>query len=214
MKINLKNIPIFWYGGIKPQRKENLIKTFNRLNLSATYVEPFISNHPKSSVRIGCSMSHLKVLEKILNYDGPVMVLEDDVKETEWYEEKFEIPDDTDAFYSGTCLNGINNNWKNMGPDGGCCGDPIALEKYEKYYRIHGMLTTHSIIYISKKYKKQCYDLLLSNNGERYLDVLFASKMNQYKIYAPKYPLFFQDCKHDNYDAYIKTKTPLIDLLK
>jgi len=210
MIINFKKIPIFWYGGIKPNRKKNLLNTFKRLNISATFVQPYISD----SIRIGCSLSHLKVLQIIKDYDEPVMVVEDDIKESEWYNEEIEIPDDTDAFYSGTCLNGIHKNWKNMGPDGGCCGNPIVLENYKNYYRIHGMLTTHSIIYVSKLYKKNCYDLLQENNGNRYLDVLFASEMYKYKIYAPKYPLFYQNCEYDNYDAYIKTKTPLIKLLK
>ena len=210
MLIDFKQIPIFWYGGIKQGRKENITKMFSRLGLNATHVEPVLSN----SIRIGCSASHLKVLQIALEIDGPVLILEDDVCETQWYNSTYEIPDDSDSFYFGTCHNGIHHNWKNMGADGGCCSDPIMLEKYEKYYRIHGMLTTHAILYCSKKYKKDCYDLLKQNDGKRYLDVLFASKMNRYRVYAPKQPLFFQDCKNDNLDAYEKTKKPLKDLFE
>lgn len=212
MIIDLTQIPIFWYGGIKPHRKEKLLQTFRRLNLNTTFVEPFISNDPKSAVRIGCSLSHLKTLEMILDIKGPVLVLEDDARETEWYASKFEIPDDTDAFYLGTCLNGIHKNWQNMGPDGGCCSDPICLEKYDNYYRIHGMLTTHAILYCSDKYKVDCRNLLKESNGNKFLDVLFASKMQDYRVYAARKPLFFQDCEKDNYDAYIKTITPLQNL--
>jgi hypothetical protein len=78
----------------------------------------------------------------------------------------------------------------------------------------HGMLTTHAILYCSKQYKVDCCNLLKDNDGKRYLDVLFASRMKDYKIYAPKEPLFFQNCEKDNSDAYEKTRKPLKDLFE
>jgi hypothetical protein len=209
MIIDFEKTKTLWYGGIKPNRREKLEKNLSSLNIKAKHIEPYISNHPYSGVRIGCAKSHLKALEESLKYDEPVLILEDDVDSTDWYCSKIEIPDDTDAFYVGTCLNGINHNWALTNVDGGCCGCPLPLERYEFFYRIHGMLTTHAILYCSKVYKEYCIDLLNKNENGRHIDVLFAANMFRHKIYAPKKPLFFQNCELENKDAFIKTKTPL-----
>ena len=214
MNIDFNKIKILWYGGIKKHRKEKIEELFKKLNISAIHIEPFISNDPRSAIRIGCTKSHLKALHESLKYDEPVLILEDDANITEWFKSSIIIPDDTDAFYAGTCLNGIHPNWELTDIDGGCCGYPLPLERYDSYYRIHGMLTTHAIIYCTYQYKKYCIDLLTSNENGRYLDVLFASNMFRHKIYAPKKPLFFQDCLGENDDAYIKTKTPLESIFK
>lgn len=209
MLIDFQKIPVFWYGGIKEQRKKNMLEAVERLGLNATHVEPIICNDPVNRVRIGCTLSHLKTLEMIKDIDEPVLVLEDDIRETEWYDTKIVIPDDTDGYYAGTCLNGIHPDWMLMGPNEGCCADPVMLEEHDHCYRIHGMLTTHAILYVSKRYKQNCYELLKRTNASKILDVLFASEMKNYKVYAHKEPLFYQDCQQDNYDAWIKTKTPL-----
>lgn len=209
MKINLNNILTLWYGGIKPKRLELIQNTISDLNLKAKHVPTVISDDPISFVRIGCSASHKNALKESMTTSEPVLILEDDASPTQWYANEIEIPDDADAFYLGTCLNGLHPYWENMGADEGCGGYPEVLTHYNNFYQISKMLTTHAILYISDKYKKDCYDLLENNQGKRYLDVLFASRMHLYKIYAPKYPIFYQNCQEDNYDAYIKTLTPL-----
>jgi GR25 family glycosyltransferase involved in LPS biosynthesis len=214
MKINLNEIVTLWYGGIKKHRLEIIENTITSLNLNAKHIPTIISDAAVGFVRLGCSASHKNALEESLNYSGPVLILEDDASPTEWYSNTIDIPDDADAFYVGTCLNGISPHWEKMGPDEGCCGQLEVLQRHESFYKISKMLTTHAILYISEKYKTDCYNLLQENNGSRYLDVLFASKMHNYNVYAPKYPLFYQNCKDDNYDAYINTITPLIHVLK
>ena len=209
MKIDFTKIKTLWYGGIKKGRREKLENNLLKLNIKSTHIEPFISNDPYSGVRIGCAKSHLKALEEAVKYEEPVLILEDDVNSTEWYSQAIEIPDDTDAFYVGTCLNGIHPNWELTNIDGGCCGYPLPLERHDKYYRIHGMLTTHAILYCSNSYKQYCIDLIKKNENGRHIDVLFASNMFRHKIYASKKPLFFQDCEKENNDAFLKTKTPL-----
>ena len=64
MNIDLKQIPILWYGGIKLGRTEKFNNVINRLNLKCNYIEPFISNDPINAVRIGCGKSHVKCLKK------------------------------------------------------------------------------------------------------------------------------------------------------
>ena len=214
MNIDLKQIPILWYGGIKPGRTEKFNNVINRLNLKCNYIEPFISNDPINAVRIGCGKSHVKCLKKSLELNQPTLILEDDVNSTEWYKQMFDIPDDADAVYLGTCLNGLHSNWKNRGSNNACCGDPSILQKLENYYKISGMLTTHAILYCSEKYKNDCIKIIEQDGGNNHCDVLVAQNMYKYNVYACKYPMFFQDCLQDNKDAYEKTLTPLYYLLK
>ena len=79
MIINLKTIPILWYGGIKPGRKEKINNVLNTLNLNSEYIFPFISHDQKNAVRIGCGKSHVKALKRCLELDKPSLILEDDV---------------------------------------------------------------------------------------------------------------------------------------
>lgn len=212
MIIDLTKIKTLWYGGIKPNRKDNLLKNLNRLNLQATHIEPVIPSGITDSsecIRIGCKQSHAKALTEALKYDEPVLILEDDINSTGWFQKQIEIPDNTDAFYAGTCINGLDTYWYLFGPTGGCCGPVKILEKYDNYYRIDSMLTTHAILYCTQKYKQFCLDLINSDTDGFHLDVLFASRMSEHIIYAPKKPLFFQDCETDNLDAFIKTSKPL-----
>jgi hypothetical protein len=214
MNINLKQIPILWYGGIKKGRTEKFNNVINMLNLNTTFIEPYISNDPVNAVRIGCGKSHIKALRYSLKLNQPTLLLEDDINFTEYYKEQFEIPDDADAVYLGTCLNGLHPNWKNRDANNACCSDPILLNKLQEYYKITGMLTTHAILYVSENYKKNCIELIENDNGNNHCDVLMAQKMHKYNVYACKYPMFFQDCLQDNKDAYEKTITPLYYLLK
>jgi len=214
MNINLKQIPILWYGGIKKGRTEKFNNVINMLNLNTTFIEPYISNDPVNAVRIGCGKSHIKALRYSLKLNQPTLLLEDDINFTEYYKEQFEIPDDADAVYLGTCLNGLHPNWKNRDANNACCSDPILLNKLQEYYKITGMLTTHAILYVSENYKKNCIELIENDNGNNHCDVLMAQKMHKYNVYACKYPMFFQDCLQDNKDAYEKTITPLWELFK
>jgi len=214
MNINLKNINIFWYGGIKPGRKQKFESVMDKFNLSPRFIEPYISTDPINFVRIGCGKSHVKALNASLQENKQTLLLEDDVNITQWYNESFDIPDDADAVYLGTCLNGLHPQWKTRDANHACCANPTVLNRTEHFYKIHGMLTTHAILYVTNKYKEDCINLIESDNGNNHCDVLMASQMNKYNVYACKYPMFYQDCLHDNKDAYEKTITPLWSIFK
>lgn len=209
MLIDFKKIPILWYGGIIKNREKKLLTMLKNNGLTAKHIDTTIHDIK----RIGCFMSHMRALNEAINIKGPVLIIEDDINITEHYNNISEIRDDTDAFYYGTCHNGLHPYWLLAGPEGGCCWDPIAIETYPSYYRICGMLTAHAILYLSDKYKQETYEVLQRINGARHVDVVLASRMHLYKVYAAKKPFFFQDCEKDNLDAFLKTKAPLEQLL-
>lgn len=209
MNICFKNISVFWYGGIKPGRKEKFHSVMTRLGIAPEFVEPFISNDPVNAVRIGCGKSHVRALKRSVEKNSPSLILEDDVNSTEWYKESITIPEDADAVYLGTCLNGLHPDWKKRDANCACCSNPILLSRTDEFYRISGMLTTHAILYVTDKYKKHCIEIIEQDDGRNHCDVLMASRMQDFKVYACKKPIFYQDCLNDNKDAYEKTITPL-----
>lgn len=212
MNIDLIQTKCLWYGGIKPGRKEKFFQNITKAGLIAEFIEPFISNDPVNAVRIGCGKSHVKALKHSLG--SPCLILEDDINTTEYYKKTFEIPDDADAVYLGTCLNGLHPEWKSRHPNAACCANPIVLERKEHFYRISGMLTTHAIFYVTDRYKQHCIDTIEKDGGNNHCDVLMASRMNEFRVYACKHPMFYQDCYDDNKDAYEKTVQPLWSLFK
>ena len=214
MNVCLKNIPVFWYGGIKPGRKDRFESVMNNSHLSPEFVDPYISDDPINAVRIGCGKSHVRALKRSLQKNKPSLILEDDVNVTEWYRECFVIPDDADAVYLGTCLNGLHPDWMKRDANHACCSNPTVLSRTDEYYRISGMLTTHAILYVTDKYKKHCIGIIEQDDGRNHCDVLMASRMQDFRVYACKRPMFYQDCLHDNKDAYEKTITPLWSIFR
>lgn len=214
MIIDLRQVKTYWYGGIKTGRKEKFLQNIKKAEITPEWVETFISNDKKNANRIGCGKSHVNALKKVLENNDPCLVLEDDVNITEWYNPVVDIPNDADAVYFGTCLNGLHPDWQNRHPNEACCDDPKVISIHDKYYRISGMLTTHAILYKSRKYIKDCIKIISADNGKNHCDVLMASRMHKYNIYACKNPMFFQDCKEENQDAYEKTITPLSKIFK
>ncbi len=57
------------------------------------------------------------------------------------------------------------------------------------------MLTTHAILYITKKYKEYCFNILeYCVFDDMPCDILYAAGMEKYNVYAVKFPFFYQDC--------------------
>ena len=137
------------------------------------------------------------ILETKLD-DKPFLLFEDDIELSEWVTDmNIEIPEDTDAFYLGlskyatsyteNCSIGYNS---------------VSIESIsEKHVRILNMLSTHAILYISKRYKEAVMNAMkniIDTNSGYVNDVLIARLHKDYKIYAYKYPFFFQSDKLGN----------------
>jgi hypothetical protein len=108
----------------------------------------------------------------------------------------------------------LHPQWQTRHPNAACCADPIMLRRLKDVYQITGMLTTHAILYVSDSYKQECIKLIEQDDGKNHCDVLMAGNMDKYKVYAFKFPMFYQDCYDNNKDAYEKTVQPLWNLFK
>jgi hypothetical protein len=131
----------------------------------------------------------IDILNNNMN-DDHILIIEDDVEPYIDLNSETEIvfPEETDAFYVGFSRSGgsklINSH--------------EGSSKYENYgntyIRILNMLTTHAIIYKSKRYKERvCKELTnLLDKPLYHSDVIISRLQPEYNIYGYKYPLFYQ----------------------
>lgn len=127
--------------------------------------------------------------------DSPFLLLEDDVETTEWFTNELVYPENTDAFYFGFSKSGgskIINSWEGFSQT-----EIIST----KYIRILNMLSTHAILYVSKRYKEAVMNemmKLIENDISHYNDVAISRIQDKFNIYGYHYPLFFQSDKFGN----------------
>ena len=128
--------------------------------------------------------------------DEPFILLEDDVEpflelnsDTE-----IEMPEDTDAFYLGFSKSGGHPTLNSH--QGVCSIQPKTV----KHIRILNMLTTHAILYRSKKYKEKIIEIMkeITDKTGHYNDVAMSRIQPNFNIYGYYYPLFYQSIKWGN----------------
>jgi len=193
MLIDLRKIQTFWYGGIKQGRKEKIEKWLTLLNLKFEQIDPIIH---KDGV-IGCKESAKKTLKRSLEIEQPVLVMEDDCSPTKWFTPVVKVPDDADALYVGTSIRGLTSDWKykNFKTDTIWHGKPNLINPYHNTYKVTNMLSTHAILYITKKYREFCINLIeYCVIDDLPCDIIFAEGMKRFNVYAVTHPLFYQDC--------------------
>ncbi len=127
--------------------------------------------------------ANVSILEN--NLDSPILIVEDDI---EWTGiDTIEYDESVDAIYLGISKSG---------------GHPIenkdqGSSKFEKWSStqvlVKNMLTTHAILYISRKYKERVISILKQNIGlPNHTDVLLSRIQSEYHILANKMPVFYQ----------------------
>ena len=140
--------------------------------------------------------------------DSPFLLLEDYVESTEWFNTNIEYPENTDAFYLGFSKSGgskVSNSFEG--------GSQIELIS-SKHIRILNMLSTHAIVYVSKRYKETVMNEMMKViNAKPFLqmpkyntDVIISRLHENFNIYGYHYPLFFQSDRFGNV-PYVKTET-------
>ena len=146
----------------------------------------------KAGKRVGCSMSHSSLLQKIIKENKyPCLVLEDDL-EVYKFRKTIEVPDDADAMYLGFSRYGWNHNQEEPFPK-----SLKITELNDEYHRVYNMLARHAIIHFNPKYDQACVDAM--NRFIQYPNVYKAgdvsiSKLHpEYKIYSLNEPVFYQD---------------------
>lgn len=164
-------------------------------NIGFKYIEWFKSsteNYPDCLAN-----ANIEILQN--NLDTPVLIVEDDI---EWTcIEDFEFDESWDAVYLGI------SKWGGSMTENIWCGEAQFSEWSHKSVRVINMLSTHAILYISRKYKETVIELLKKYKNTGYnTDVLLSRIQSEYTIIAPKCPLFFQSSKFNNCGVEDHTK--------
>lgn len=133
--------------------------------------------------------ANIDILEN--NLDVPILILEDDI---EWLGiEEIEYDPYCDAIYFGLS--------KSAGHPTENKDEGWAL--YENWspttLRIKNMLSTHAILYNSRKYKEAVISLLKSNLGTKnHTDVQITRIQSNFLVLASKHPVFYQSAKFND----------------
>jgi hypothetical protein len=144
--------------------------------------------------------------------------MEDDCAPTKWYTPIFEVPDDADAVYVGTSIRGLTSDWKykNFKTDTIWHGKPNLVNSYYNTYKVTNMLSTHAILYITKKYKEkviQTMQMCIDKGG--YNDMAISRIQKQFNVYANKIPTFYQSNEFNiivkDFDVELMTKVKITD---
>jgi hypothetical protein len=140
--------------------------------------------HHKSSTESypSClSQAFINILTQYI--DIPVLILEDDVEFTSI--DTFDYVNDADAIYFGISKSGGHSTENRHYGD-------YRVEAYsDSQVRVLNMLTTHAILYNSKRYKLAVIEALKSN-PTFHSDVIISRLQKDYKILANKNPSFYQ----------------------
>jgi len=140
--------------------------------------------HHKSSTESypSClSQAFINILTQYI--DIPVLILEDDVEFTSI--DTFDYVNDADAIYFGISKSGGHSTENRHDGD-------YRVEAYsDSQVRVLNMLTTHAILYNSKRYKLAVIEALKSN-PTFHSDVIISRLQKDYKILANKNPSFYQ----------------------
>jgi len=133
--------------------------------------------------------------------DNPVLIVEDDIEKTEWFQTEIDIPKDADAFYLGFSRmrradNGMEAVPTNM--------SAIIEDVGPNLIRIKNMLSTHAQIFVSKRIKEATiclYRQIVALNSQIQNDLISSTLQLTCNVYGYTYPLFYQSMKHNNHYA-------------
>lgn len=171
-------------------RRESIINLLNDLGYKRW--EFFDALRGKDSIE-GCALSHIEVLSKH-DFNEPLLLVEDDISDSSFYNPIVKYPDNADALYVGYSWWG----WNEERAKQSTLSQATSAILEGDLYRINGMLSTHAILYISKAYAEAAIEkmksYLIDPTGNRHCDVALAKIQKEYNIYATPNHLFFQMC--------------------
>lgn len=182
MKLNLTDIPVYYINLDDQEEKRKRTETMLK-QIGFKFVERFSAIRHDAGRIIGCARSHYEILNKA---EPPFIILEDDCSLSKEVPKTIELPEDADALYLGISHWGRYLNHS---------GPYVHITKVDdKIVRVHNMLATHAILYLSESYVDICKRISY-NFGyeiENHLDIGFAEVHRFFNVYSFNEPLFRQ----------------------
>jgi GR25 family glycosyltransferase involved in LPS biosynthesis len=182
MKLNLIDIPVYYINlddqDEKRKRTETMLK-----RIGFKFVERFSAIKHDAGRIIGCALSHYDILNRA---QVPFIILEDDCTLNKEVPEFIEVPDNADSLYLGISHWGRYLNHS---------GPYVHYSKVnDNIVRVHNMLATHAILYLSQEYANMCKRISyhFGYEVENHLDIGFAEIHKFFNVYSFDEPLFRQ----------------------
>ena len=182
MKLNLIDIPVYYINLDNQDEKRKRTETMLK-QIGFKFVNRFSAIEHEEGRIIGCARSHYEILNEA---QPPFIILEDDCSLNREINFKIEIPDNADCLYLGISHWGRYLNHS---------GPYVHITKVDKdIVRVHNMLATHAILYISKEYANLCKRISyhFGYEVENHLDIGFAEVHRFFNVYSFDEPLFKQ----------------------
>jgi len=192
MRFDLRNVTTFWInldratGNAKAMTEQFGSLGFqDTRRISGRVIPP--PNLPSIRLKafgthfVGCGQSHLDALTLSTTSKTtlPFLVLEDDAISTSAFNPIIDIPEGTDAVYLG-----VSHGNKNQ----------AIIDLNNGWYRIVGMLTTHAILYTSKRFVDAAMTSIKESIYKKQipLDSGYGMLQGSYNVIAPQSPMFIQ----------------------
>jgi GR25 family glycosyltransferase involved in LPS biosynthesis len=182
MKINLTSIPVYYINLDEQEEKRKHTESMLK-NLGFRYVERFSAIKHDAGRIIGCARSHYEILK---TQKPPFIIIEDDCALNKIFTNEIELPTNSDALYLGISHWGRYLNHS---------GPYVHITKINNdIVRVHNMLATHAIMYLSESYIDICKRVSyhFGYEVENHLDIGFAEIHKFYNVYCLDIPLFRQ----------------------
>jgi hypothetical protein len=141
---------------------------------------------------IGCGLTHIKAL-RAWNGERPLLILEDDVATSHDADAAIAVPEVADAVYLGVSRYGAVEPVDYVG-----FVDLLAVERAEAgLLRIHNMLGTHAILYLTDRWRRAAIEAMLSSLADRGWDPDrgLAMVQSDFNVYALEQPIFYQSAE-------------------
>lgn len=141
---------------------------------------------------VAISRSHIKALKYASRFNGPFLIVEDDIQLSEDFQTVFEIPQNADAFYACTSEGAIrsfspdyvNREW--MPPE-------FSPEISNGIHGLYNMTSATAIVYLSDRFKKvvqaACEESFIFGVPH---DVLLTRSLKNFNVYISNVPVFWQ----------------------
>jgi hypothetical protein len=140
---------------------------------------------------VGCALSHLKILTDLADA-LPLLVLEDDCSLARAFLPELDIPPEADLAYLGVSVWGV---FPEVHPYGIPMAS-IATRHGDRWLRLHNMLSTHALLYLTPGVVRAARDAIIRCLVDSIpFDVGFALLQKQWLALTPSEPYFFQDAR-------------------
>jgi hypothetical protein len=187
--VDLRTIDlVYLHGPHRPERREHMEKMLKEKGLRGESFTGVCDQGAKSG-----ATSWIKLLESRLVADfHPFVCLEDDCSATPWFRRDISIPEDADGVYLGISVYGLH-------PMTGLGYPQVQMSPVSsELVRIYNMLSTHALLFMTRAWAQKCLECVrqaLDTELPGSWDIPIARSMADYKVYALKSPLFYQDSK-------------------